>query len=67
MSTLTNGFQHHSDRIAHTEEKHLPGGWSVLKFGGTSVGKFAENVAGIVQYAPLLRHRPKFGSDVEIY
>jgi aspartate kinase len=40
--------KHHS-RIAHTEEKHLPGGWVVLKFGGTSVGKFAENIAGIVK------------------
>ncbi|KAJ4354100.1 uncharacterized protein N0V89_005833 [Didymosphaeria variabile] len=36
-------------RIAHTEEKHLPGGWVVLKFGGTSVGKFAENIAAIVR------------------
>ncbi|KAF2203422.1 aspartate kinase-like protein [Delitschia confertaspora ATCC 74209] len=40
---------HESERRAHTEEKDLPGGWVVLKFGGTSVGKFAENIAGIVQ------------------
>ncbi|KAF2026631.1 aspartate kinase [Setomelanomma holmii] len=49
MSTTTNGYKHSSERIAHTEEKHLPGGWVVLKFGGTSVGKFAENIAGIVR------------------
>ncbi|OCK85467.1 aspartate kinase [Lepidopterella palustris CBS 459.81] len=46
---LTNGYTHGSERIAHQEEKHLPGGWVVLKFGGTSVGKFAENIAEIVQ------------------
>lgn len=51
MSTTTmNGYKHESERIAHTEEKHLPGGWQVLKFGGTSVGKFAENIAAIVEY-----------------
>ncbi|EON69603.1 aspartate kinase [Coniosporium apollinis CBS 100218] len=33
----------------HTREKDLPGGWVVLKFGGTSVGKFARNIADIVQ------------------
>ncbi|KAK7180865.1 aspartate kinase [Paraphaeosphaeria sporulosa] len=49
MSTTTNGYKHSSERIAHTEEKHLPGGWVVLKFGGTSVGKFAENIADIVK------------------
>jgi aspartate kinase len=50
MSTTLNGYKHSSERIAHhTEEKHLPGGWVVLKFGGTSVGKFAENIAGIVR------------------
>jgi aspartate kinase len=49
MSTVTNGSQLPSERIAHTEEKHLPGGWVVLKFGGTSVGKFAENIADIVK------------------
>ncbi|ORX93018.1 Aspartate/glutamate/uridylate kinase [Clohesyomyces aquaticus] len=46
---VVNGYIHESERIAHTEEKHLPGGWVVLKFGGTSVGKFAENIAEIVQ------------------
>ncbi|KAF2261168.1 aspartate kinase [Lojkania enalia] len=46
---IQNGYKHESERIAHTEEKHLPGGWVVLKFGGTSVGKFAENIAGIVK------------------
>ena len=50
MSAYVNGYKHESERIAHTEEKHLPGGWVVLKFGGTSVGKFAENIAGIVKY-----------------
>ncbi|KAF2868336.1 Aspartate/glutamate/uridylate kinase [Massariosphaeria phaeospora] len=50
MSTVVNGHTLHSVRIAqHTEEKHLPGGWVVLKFGGTSIGKFAENIAGIVK------------------
>ncbi|PVI07648.1 aspartate kinase [Periconia macrospinosa] len=56
MSTLINGYKHESDRIAHTEEKHLPGGWQVLKFGGTSVGKFAENIADIVKNG-LVEHR----------
>lgn len=50
MSVITNGHTSDVERIAnHTEEKHLPGGWVVLKFGGTSVGKFAENIAGIVK------------------
>jgi aspartokinase len=50
MSGITNGHRSEVERIAnHTEEKHLPGGWVVLKFGGTSVGKFAENIAGIVK------------------
>jgi aspartate kinase len=49
MSAIVNGYKHESERIAHQEEKHLPGGWVVLKFGGTSVGKFAENIAGIVR------------------
>ncbi|KAF1361986.1 aspartate kinase-like protein [Lizonia empirigonia] len=50
MSAITNGHRSEVERIAnHTEEKHLPGGWVVLKFGGTSVGKFAENIAGIVK------------------
>ena len=51
MSNVVNGHKTLSERIAHhTEEKNLPGGWQVLKFGGTSVGKFAENIAGIVRY-----------------
>jgi aspartate kinase len=50
MSAMVNGHMRQSERIAHTEEKHLPGGWVVLKFGGTSVGRFAENIAGIVRY-----------------
>jgi len=49
MSFVSNGHSHASERISHTQEKHLPGGWVVLKFGGTSVGKFAENIAGIVK------------------
>ncbi|OAL02751.1 aspartate kinase [Phaeosphaeriaceae sp. SRC1lsM3a] len=48
MAAFVNGHKHESERISHQEEKHLPGGWVVLKFGGTSVGKFAENIAGIV-------------------
>ncbi|KAF2638934.1 aspartate kinase [Massarina eburnea CBS 473.64] len=51
-----NGCTHESARIAHTEEKNLPGGWQVLKFGGTSIGKFAENIADIVKTG-LLTHR----------
>ncbi|KAK8246750.1 Aspartate/glutamate/uridylate kinase [Phyllosticta capitalensis] len=43
--TMING----TSRINHTEEKDLPGGWVVLKFGGTSVGKFAVNIAEIVK------------------
>lgn len=36
-----------SDRIAHSEERELPGGanWVVQKFGGTSVGKVAVKIA----------------------
>ncbi|KAF2004478.1 aspartate kinase-like protein [Amniculicola lignicola CBS 123094] len=49
VTMAQNGYKHESERIAHTEEKELPGGWVVLKFGGTSVGKFAENIAGIVK------------------
>jgi aspartate kinase len=44
-----NGFTHQSERIAHTAEKHLPGGWIVQKFGGTAVGKYAENICQVVQ------------------
>jgi hypothetical protein len=38
------------ESIPHTKEKNLPGGgnWVVQKYGGTSVGKFAEGIAGIV-------------------
>jgi len=51
---MVNGATHgndHGDSIPHTEEKNLPGGanWVVQKFGGTSVGKFAVNIADIVQ------------------
>ncbi|KAF2841696.1 aspartate kinase [Patellaria atrata CBS 101060] len=41
---MTNG-----DSIPHTQEKDLPGGWVVLKFGGTSIGKFPTNIAEIVR------------------
>ncbi|KAF2087536.1 aspartate kinase [Saccharata proteae CBS 121410] len=44
--TLTNGD---ASRTNHQEEKELPGGWVVLKFGGTSVGKFAVNIAEVVK------------------
>ncbi|KAF2275299.1 aspartate kinase [Westerdykella ornata] len=44
-----NGFTHQSERIAHTAEKHLPGGWIVQKFGGTAVGKYAENICQVVK------------------
>ncbi|KAF2811267.1 aspartate kinase [Mytilinidion resinicola] len=44
VDTYANG----AVRIAHTEEKELPGGWVVLKFGGTSVGKFAEGIVEVV-------------------
>lgn len=49
--TAMNGHTTYSERsiARHQEEKDLPGGWMVLKFGGTSVGKFAENIAEIVQ------------------
>ena len=50
LDALTNG---HTDgeSIPHQKEKNLPGGgnWVVQKFGGTSVGKFALNIANIVQ------------------
>ena len=40
----TNGFE---QSIPHQQEKNLPGGgnWVVQKFGGTSVGKFAVEIA----------------------
>ena len=42
---VTNGMI--EDRIPHTQERNLPGGanWVVQKFGGTSVGKFAVQIA----------------------
>lgn len=46
----TNGFE---QSIPHQQEKNLPGGgnWVVQKFGGTSVGKFAVDIAkDIVMY-----------------
>ena len=49
----TNGFE---KSIPHQQEKNLPGGgnWVVQKFGGTSVGKFAVDIAqDIVMYAPF--------------
>lgn len=51
-SDLANGHTYgEADSIPHEMEKNLPGGgnWVVQKFGGTSVGKFAFNIAGIVQ------------------
>ncbi|KAF1981299.1 aspartate kinase [Aulographum hederae CBS 113979] len=48
---LTNGHSYGAEEsIAHTQEKNLPGGgnWVVQKFGGTSVGKFAVGIAGVV-------------------
>jgi aspartate kinase len=63
MSVITNGHKSDVERIAnHTEEKHLPGGWVVLKFGGTSVGKFAENIAGIVKYGHAHTTPTKLGN-----
>jgi aspartate kinase len=52
----TNGFE---QSIPHQQEKNLPGGgnWVVQKFGGTSVGKFAIDIANdIVMYVTLLAH-----------
>lgn len=49
---FSNGHTYtESDSIPHTMEKNLPGGgnWVVQKFGGTSVGKFAVNIADIVK------------------
>ncbi|KAF2095217.1 bifunctional aspartokinase/homoserine dehydrogenase [Rhizodiscina lignyota] len=51
-SEFANGHTYsETDSIPHTMEKNLPGGgnWVVQKFGGTSVGKFALNIADIVQ------------------
>ncbi len=36
-------------KISHQEEKDLPGGWIVQKFGGTSVGKSAKEIAEIIR------------------
>lgn len=52
MAALQNGHIYPpADSIPHQEEKNLPGGgnWVVQKFGGTSVGKFAVNIADIVK------------------
>jgi aspartate kinase len=52
----TNGFE---QSIPHQQEKNLPGGgnWVVQKFGGTSVGKFAIDIANdIVMYVTFLAH-----------
>ena len=52
MSDLSNGHTYKlTQSIPHTMEKDLPGGgnWVVQKFGGTSVGKFAKDIAGIVE------------------
>lgn len=46
MSTpaLTNGH-HDAAPIAQLRGNDAKGGWVVQKFGGTSVGKFASNIA----------------------
>ena len=43
-SHITIGFE---QRIPHTQEKELPGNanWVVQKYGGTSLGKFATQIA----------------------
>ncbi|KAG2169580.1 hypothetical protein VTO58DRAFT_107713 [Aureobasidium pullulans] len=52
----TNGFE---QSIPHQQEKNLPGGgnWVVQKFGGTSVGKFAVDIAQDIVIASLKEHR----------
>lgn len=42
--TTANGFE---QRIPHMQEKDLPGNanWVVQKYGGTSLGKFAVQIA----------------------
>ncbi|GAB7352777.1 hypothetical protein MBLNU459_g3124t1 [Dothideomycetes sp. NU459] len=52
----TNGFE---QSIPHQQEKNLPGGgnWVVQKFGGTSVGKFAVDIAQDIVLASLKNHR----------
>lgn len=47
-----DGFE--STISTHKPEKELPNGWKIMKFGGTSVGKFAPTIAeDIVKYALL--------------
>lgn len=36
-------------KATHQEEKDLPGAWIVQKFGGTSVGKSAKEIAEIIR------------------
>lgn len=43
--------------IPHQQEKNLPGGWIVQKFGGTSMGKFAVNIAGDIVETALKKNR----------
>lgn len=53
MAATVNGNTYPvSESIPHQMEKDLPGGgnWVVQKFGGTSVGKFALNIAEIARY-----------------
>ncbi|KAL1302555.1 hypothetical protein AAFC00_002937 [Neodothiora populina] len=51
-----NGFE---QSIPHQQEKNLPGGgnWVVQKFGGTSVGKFAVEIARDIVLASLGENR----------
>ena len=51
---VKNGY-----RITHTQERYLPGGanWVVQKFGGTSVGKFAVDIAEEVVLPSIKNHR----------
>lgn len=62
LRSLPNG---HSPRSIpqHSKEKDLPGGWVVQKFGGTSIGKFAKNIAvDIVKWAFLAQALDEFTS-----
>nr|OQO19786.1 hypothetical protein B0A51_14485 [Rachicladosporium sp. CCFEE 5018] len=54
QSTLPDGYT-----IPHQPEKNLSGGgnWVVQKFGGTSVGKFAVQIAQDIVLASLQKHR----------
>jgi hypothetical protein len=49
--TVVTGGQVFEDSILHAMEKDLPdgGNWVVQKFGGTSVGKFANGICDIVR------------------